>query len=188
MSVLRSGLFAGQSAVVTGGGSGIGFAVARELAHLGCNVVIAGRNSEKLKASASRLFAEGSIGSVNYKTCNIRNEDEVHALMAFAVDSHGSLDLLVNNAGGQFPSPAVSIKRKGWDAVIETNLTGTFQCCREAYAAGLRSRCGLRRLPHFHQPRMLLMPRCRCPCQLHRRRGQRDRRHVFRLSRHGPHG
>lgn len=59
--------------------------------------------------------------------------------MSFASETHAGLDLLVCNAGGQFPSPAARMSRKGWDAVIETNLTGTFLCCREAHAAGLKA-------------------------------------------------
>ena len=62
-------------------------------------------------------------------------QSQVQALMRFAVSEHGGLDLLVNNAGGQFPSPAAGISSKGWNAVVETNLTGTFLCCREAFDA-----------------------------------------------------
>jgi len=135
MSFLRPGLLAGQSAVVTGGGTGIGFAIARELLHLGARVVIAGRSADKLAAAAEAL----SSPSLAHRVCNIREEDAVRGLMEFASATHGGIDLLVCNAGGQFPSPAVGIRKKGWDAVIDTNLTGTFLCCREAYAAGLKA-------------------------------------------------
>jgi len=139
MSFLRPGLFAGTSAVITGGGSGIGLCIARELVSLGCRVTIAGRDESKLKAAAAAIDDEADHSTpIAFTSCNIRDESEVTALMRFAVAAHGGLDLLVCNAGGQFPSPAASIKRKGWDAVIDTNLTGTFLCCREAYAAGLK--------------------------------------------------
>ena len=106
---------------------------------LGCRVTIAGRDESKLKAAAAAIDDEADHSTpIAFTSCNIRDESEVTALMRFAVAAHGGLDLLVCNAGGQFPSPAASIKRKGWDAVIDTNLTGTFLCCREAYAAGLK--------------------------------------------------
>jgi peroxisomal trans-2-enoyl-CoA reductase len=142
MSYFRAALFKGQSAVVTGGGSGIGFAVARELSALGASVVLAGRNEEKLAQAVSALTKDrpaDADGAVAHRVCNIREEEQVRGLMEFAVQAHGALDLLVCNAGGQFPAPVSMIKKKGWDAVIETNLTGTFLCCREAHVAGLKT-------------------------------------------------
>ena len=127
-------------AVVTGGGSGIGKAIARELASLGAQVAVAGRNAERLQAAADELVGEGL--DVLAVPTNIRKPDEVTALMRRTVEHFGSVDLLVNNAGGQFPSPAAAISDKGWRAVIETNLTGTFTCCREAFAAGMEQRGG----------------------------------------------
>ncbi len=140
-SFLRAGIFHGQSAVVTGGGTGIGFAIAKELVGLGCRVTIAGRDESKLRAAKDALvdISTAASSSIAFHTCNIREEEQVHELMHCAVAAHGGLDLLVCNAGGQFPSPAAAMKRKGWDAVIETNLTGTFLCCREAHAAGLKA-------------------------------------------------
>lgn len=139
VSALRPGLFAGTTTVVTGGGTGIGFAIARELTELGGRVVLAGRREAPLLAAVEALAGgkAASEAAVTHRTCNVRDEEQVRALMEHAVASFGSLDNLVNNAGGQFPSPAVSISRKGWDAVIETNLTGTFLCCREAHSGGL---------------------------------------------------
>ncbi len=137
MSALRPNLFVGQTAVVTGGATGIGKAIARELLSLGARVVLASRKEANLVAAVDELRSVSS--NVSHRVCNIRDEDEVRGLMTHAVEAHGGLDLLVCNAGGQFPSPASAISRKGWDAVVETNLTGTFQCCREAHGAGLRS-------------------------------------------------
>ncbi|XP_038058361.1 peroxisomal trans-2-enoyl-CoA reductase-like isoform X2 [Patiria miniata] len=74
-----------------------------------------------------------STADVREVKCNIRNEDEVKSLMDATVQHYGKIDYLVNNGGGQFPSLLADIKLKGWNAVIETNLTGTFLCCREAY-------------------------------------------------------
>lgn len=134
-SVFRPGLFAGRVAIVTGGGTGIGKAITTELAQLGCKVVIASRNAEKLHAAAAGLRSSLKLDSVYSIPCNIRKEEEVTHLMQETVRAHGRLDFLVNNGGGQFPSPAALIRTKGWNAVIETNLTGTFLCCREAYSA-----------------------------------------------------
>jgi len=133
-------LFQGRVAVVTGGGSGIGKTIARELGLLGAQVVIAGRKDERLQAAAEELRAAGC--EVLAARTNIRDPEQVEALMQHTVEHFGGLDLLVNNAGGQFPSPAASISDKGWRAVLETNLTGTFTCCREAFAARMEEHGG----------------------------------------------
>ena len=132
-SVFRDDLFSGQVVVVTGGGTGIGRTIAHELASLGAQVVICGRRSEPLEKTAAELEAAG--GAVSWRTLNIREEDSVKEFFAWVVAERGRLDALVNNAGGQFVSPAESIKAKGWHAVVETNLTGAFLCCREAFQA-----------------------------------------------------
>ncbi|KAL8601352.1 hypothetical protein ACOMHN_054645 [Nucella lapillus] len=139
-SVFRPGLFKGRVAVVTGGGTGIGQAIALELLHLGCSVVIASRKLERLEKAAedmrSRISNSGTVAStpsLRVLKCNIREEKDVQQMFASTLQQFGRLDYLVNNAGGQFLSPAQDITRKGWNAVIDTNLTGTFLCCREAY-------------------------------------------------------
>ncbi|XP_078259373.1 peroxisomal trans-2-enoyl-CoA reductase [Rhinoraja longicauda] len=133
------------AAVVTGGGSGIGAAVAAQLLALECNVVIASRKMERLTEAAKRLSAAlpaSNPAKVTPIQCNIRKEDEVRSLMQQVLALHGRIDYLVNNGGGQFPSPAADISTKGWNAVIETNLTGTFLCCREAYHSWMKSNGG----------------------------------------------
>ena len=130
-SIFRPDLFAGQTYVVTGGGTGIGRAVAHELASLGAHVVLAARTEENLSRVAGEIRAAG--GSAGYVVCNIREEEQVRALFEHVLAERGGLDGLVNNAGGQFISPAEMISLKGWRAVVETNLTGTFLMCREAF-------------------------------------------------------
>ena len=139
LSAFRTNLFAGQTAIVTGGATGIGFAIARELLGLGCRVVIASRNKQSLLKAEAALGSHPSAShsAVSHHVCNIRDEDQVRGLMEHVASTCGGLDLLVCNAGGQFPSSANDITTKGWNAVIETNLTGTFMCCREAFKAGL---------------------------------------------------
>lgn len=138
-SIFRPNLFAGQTIIVTGGGSGIGRATAHELASLGAQVVIVGRKVEKLARVKAEIEADGglvtatSAGSVQAIPANVKVEAEVTALFDQVIAQHGQIHGLVNNAGGQFASPAEFISLKGWTAVLETNLTGTFLMCREAY-------------------------------------------------------
>ena len=130
-SIFRPDLFAGQTYVVTGGGTGIGRAVAHELAALGAHVVLAARTETNLVRVAAEIASTG--GAASHFVCNIREEEQVVALFDHVLAERGGLDGLVNNAGGQFLSPAEMISLKGWRAVVETNLTGTFLMCREAF-------------------------------------------------------
>jgi citronellol/citronellal dehydrogenase len=125
-SIFRPGLFDGQVALVTGGGTGIGLAIASELRMLGAHVVIASRKAANLEAGVAALQAFEAPGRVASHPVNIREKESVDALVAWVVGEFGRIDLLVNNGGGQFPSPAMAISEKGWRAVIDTNLTGTF--------------------------------------------------------------
>jgi len=128
-SVFQPGLFKGQVALVTGGGSGIGRCTAHELAALGAAVAIVGRKAEKLDAVRAEIESAGGICSTH--VCDIREEDTVRATVASVLERHGRVDALVNNAGGQFPAPLSSISAKGWDAVVRNNLTGGFLMARE---------------------------------------------------------
>ncbi|XP_037596720.1 peroxisomal trans-2-enoyl-CoA reductase [Cebus imitator] len=132
-SVLAPGLLQGQVAIVTGGATGIGKAITKELLELGSNVVIASRKFERLKSVADELKASlppTSQAQVIPIQCNIRKEEEVNNLVKSTLDIYGKINFLVNNGGGQFLSPAEHISSKGWNAVVETNLTGTFYMCK----------------------------------------------------------
>jgi citronellol/citronellal dehydrogenase len=128
-SVFRPDLFAGHVAIVTGGGSGIGRCTAHELASLGARVAIVGRTLEKLVAVQAEIESAGGACSVH--VADIRDEAAVEATVAAVLAAHGRIDSLVNNAGGQFPSPLAAISAKGWDAVVRNNLTGGFLMARE---------------------------------------------------------
>jgi citronellol/citronellal dehydrogenase len=139
-SVLRDSLFEGAVALVTGGGSGIGRCVAHELASLGALVIIAGRKPEKLDIVAAEIAEDG--GRAETASLDIRDEDAVKGAVAAAVARHSRIDLLVNNAGGQFPAPLETISKKGFDAVVATNLTGGFLLMREVFNQSMRKHGG----------------------------------------------
>ncbi len=130
-SVFANGLFAAKVMLVTGGGSGIGRCVAHELAALGAHVVVIGRKIEKLQAVTAEIVEDG--GSASFFVCDIRHEDAVKQTIAALVACLGRIDGLVNNAGGQYMTPLEAISAKGWEAVINTNLTGGFLVARECY-------------------------------------------------------
>jgi citronellol/citronellal dehydrogenase len=120
--VFRPGLLEGQVALVSGGGSGIGRATALELAALGMDVVVCGRRPEPLAETAS-LAGDGRVHGL---PCDIREEEQVEALVDGVLERHGRIDLLVNNAGGQYLTPAEDITPKGFRTVIRLNVEGTW--------------------------------------------------------------
>ncbi|MBI5721606.1 MAG: SDR family oxidoreductase [Burkholderiales bacterium] len=130
-SVFRPGLFAGQALWVTGGGSGIGRCVAHELASLGATVIVSGRKADKLERVAAEIAEDG--GRCHTIAFDIRDEEAVKAGVAQMLAAHGPVAGLVNNAGGQFPSPLSAIGKKGFDAVVANNLTGGFLMMRELF-------------------------------------------------------
>ena len=117
-----------KTAIITGGGTGIGKAIATLLASRGINVVICGRRDAPLVEVSDAIRAAG--GEVLSYRCDIRDPDEVAKLFRAACDRYSDVDILVNNAGGQFPAAALDISPRGWSAVLDTNLSGTFFCCQ----------------------------------------------------------
>ncbi len=135
-SIFRPGLFDDQVILVTGGGSGIGRCIAHELASLGATTVLAARREEPLQHVVDEIREAG--GRAEYLLLNIRDQEAVDAAVAQLVETQGRLDGLVNCAGGQFPSHAGELKPKGWAAVIDTNLNGTWWVSQAAYQHAFR--------------------------------------------------
>lgn len=131
-------LFQGQVAIVTGGGSGIGLEVARELGKLGASVAICGRKPDKIEAALASLREAGlSDERLLGTTCDIRDAQQIETFVRSTRERFGRIDILINNAGGQFPSPAEHISPKGFEAVIRNNLNGTFFMTREVASAAM---------------------------------------------------
>ncbi len=126
--MFKENTFKNKVALVTGGRSGIGFQIAKDLLLLGAKVVICSRKEEKLIKAKEELSAFGEVYAM---ACDIRVEEEISKLADFIKEKLDRLDILVNNAGGQFPTLAEYLSNKGWTAVINNNLNGTFFMTKE---------------------------------------------------------
>ena len=122
--IFRDDLLEGQVCLVSGAGSGLGRASALELARLGATVIGCGRRPEPIEETAAMIAEAGGKGEA--QSMDIRDEEAVDALIEGILERHGKLDVLVNNAGGQFLSPAEAITPKGFRTVIELNVVGTW--------------------------------------------------------------
>jgi citronellol/citronellal dehydrogenase len=128
-SVFRPGLFAGQTIIVTGGGSGLGRCTAHELRSLGARIALIGRTLEKLE----RVKQELGDPDTFVFAADLRQEDQVKAAIDGVMAWAGRIDGLVNNAGGQFPALLKDISLNGWNAVVANNMTATFLVSKEVY-------------------------------------------------------
>lgn len=127
MSVFRERVLAGQSAYITGGSSGICLGIAMRFAEHGARVVIQGRNQAKLDAAVERLRASGAEATGH--AADVRDYDATAA----AIAASGPIDILVCGAAGNFPAAATEMSARGFKAVIDIDLLGTFNTCRAAY-------------------------------------------------------
>jgi citronellol/citronellal dehydrogenase len=130
--VYREDLYKDRVVLISGGGSGFGRAMTFLFARLGARVMICGRKLEKLEETARGVKEHLGLDCVSIQPMTIRDPAAVDALMEEAFTRLGGIDLLVNNAGGQYPQAALDFSPKGWNAVIETNLTGTWYMMQAA--------------------------------------------------------
>lgn len=137
-SVFRSGLFDGQTIIVTGGGSGLGRCTAHELKALGARLALVGRTQAKLDAVKDEL---GDPDTFTF-AADLREEDQVKAAVEGVLKWAGRIDGLVNNAGGQFPAPLRDISLNGWNAVIRNNMTATFLMSKAVYLGWMEANGG----------------------------------------------
>ena len=123
-TALRPGTFDGQTVLVTGGGTGLGKAIASEFARLGAAIVIASRSTEHLEAGQAAMEDLGA--AVATAVCDIRDPEAVAAAFDTAEAAFGLPDVLVNNAAANFPVPAEDMSPNAWRAVVDITLNGTF--------------------------------------------------------------
>ena len=131
MQVFRPGLLAGQVALITGGGTGIGFGIAELLSELGAHTVLASRKPEHLEPAVAKLIASG--GKASAVRVDVRDVDAVKAMVAEVQRAHGRIDLLVNNAAGNFYVPSADMSPNAWKSVLEIDLYGTFFCSQAVF-------------------------------------------------------
>ncbi|WP_327418909.1 SDR family oxidoreductase [Streptomyces sp. NBC_01233] len=130
-AALPPGTYAGQVVLVTGGGTGLGKAIATEFARLGADLVIASRRAEQLETACEELAAVPGAGRVTAAVCDIRDPERVAEAFDAAEAALGLPDVLVNNAAANFPSPAEDLSPNAWRAVVDITLTGTWFVTRE---------------------------------------------------------
>jgi citronellol/citronellal dehydrogenase len=156
--IFAAGLLEGQVCIVTGAGTGLGREASLELARLGATVLGCGRRPEPLAGTAK--LAEGLPGRFESSTLDIRDEEAVDGFVGEVVEAHGRIDTLVNNAGGQFMSPAEAISPKGFRTVIELNVLGTWLMTHAAATQAMIPQGGGKVLsvtisPHHGMPGMV---------------------------------
>ena len=135
VSPFRPEVLAGQVAFVTGGATGIGKEICRVLGSHGARIAIASRKREVLDAAAAELGAEGI--EVYVDSCDVRDPEAVARVVAAIVERYGRLDVVVNNAAGNFPAPISKISPKGFKTVVDIDLLGTYNVSRAAFDAWL---------------------------------------------------
>ena len=137
VDVFAPNLLAGQVAFVTGGGTGIGKEIARVLGRHGARIAIASRRREVCDEAAGELAAEGI--DVYVDTFDVRKPEEVERVTQGILDQFGRLDVLINNAAGNFPAPMSKISYNGFKSVVDIDLLGTYNCSKAAFQCGCKN-------------------------------------------------
>ena len=130
-AIFRPGLLDGQVALVTGGGTGIGLGISQLLAELGAHVVMASRKPANLEAARADIASRG--GKVTAVQLEVRDPDQVKAAVDGVAQQLGRIDVLVNNAAGNFYAPSATLSPNAWKSVVEIDLYGTFYCSQAVY-------------------------------------------------------
>ncbi len=145
--VFAPGLLRGKVALVTGGGTGLGKATAIELVRCGAAVTIAGRREHVLEEAATEIgrsaggggrVGDGRMGEIDWVAGDVREPADARRLIETTLERHDRLDILINNAGGQYFTPAEAIKTKGWQAVWRLNVDGTLNMARAAFERAMK--------------------------------------------------
>ncbi len=161
-AIFAPGLLQGRVALVTGGGTGLGRASAIELARCGAAVAVVGRREEPLRETVAEIGAERAQWAVG----DVREREQAHALVAGVLERWGRLDVLVNNAGGQYFTPAEGIVAKGWGAVWRLNVDGMLNMAHEAFEQ-TRGSAGEGRGPDLRVINVTLSPHHGMPGMAH---------------------
>jgi len=140
VTVFKPDTLAGKVAIVTGGGTGIGRAIALEFAKVGADVVLASRKVETLEKVAGEVRSLGRKGIA--VQCDVRERAQVDAMVAKAMAEFGKVDILVNNAAGNFNVPAEDLSPNGWTSVIRIVLDGTWHCSQAVGKAMIAAKTG----------------------------------------------
>ena len=130
--IFQKDLLKGHVALITGGGTGIGFGIASALTECGADVAIASRNLDHLQPAVEKL-SSGGARAYAIQT-NVRDPESVKTMVERTIEEYGRIDTLVNNAAGNFYAPSAELSPNGWRAVVETDLYGTFFCSQAVYA------------------------------------------------------
>jgi NAD(P)-dependent dehydrogenase (short-subunit alcohol dehydrogenase family) len=126
--MLQANTFEGRTGIITGGATGIGFAIARELARLGARVILASRKEENLGKAVEQIRSETGRDAAGFHVLDVRDAEAVEAMAAKVEADHKRIDFLVNNAAGNFITPTEQLTVNGWNSVIGIVLNGTFYC------------------------------------------------------------
>lgn len=130
--IFKAGLLEGSHAVITGGSSGINYAIARRFAEHGANLTLIARTQEKLDRAAGELEEDFGVDALGLSS-DVRDYDSMEQVIGQGVEAFGEIDILLCGAAGNFPAPAAGMSANGFKSVVDIDLNGTFNACRAAF-------------------------------------------------------